>query len=344
MYEMEYSYFTINNNDNRVEQWTDAWSYMFTSPYFGLLILTLILSYNNNNWKKPIYRIMILHWIIRALGEGFKSSGTLIYYNDEVHKYSSNNIGMIKKRNEKYNTNKEILYSPDHWKFAQGCGASLNYIGQIIGDWYLYLRTKTVVDNKKQMIFPSIFIILFNFSKAFQIFHFFVLNKDLYQKDHEGVNLTELVEFKASWWKINIVIFLFSFLYEISILWVLKKNVFTEFSKILENENSFLSRFKKISLYRLYITTSISVGALIVLVIFVIGTNKFNSNKDYINAYRGEPVGLDSLQNYAININYYMIYLDQILLKKYTNTKIIKTLNDVLTDNQIDIDSNNELY
>jgi len=39
-----------------------------------------------------------------------------------------------------------------------------------------------------------------------------------------------------------------------------------------------------------------------------------------------------------------MIYLDQILLKKYTNTKIIKTLNDVLTDNQIDIDSNNELY
>lgn len=138
---MEYNYFTIGSRNNKVEQWTESVIYMLTSPYFGLLLLTILLSYNNNNWKKPIYKIMILHWIIRAIGNGFKSAGTLVYYRDDAHKYSANSIGMIKKSRFVYrDTEREILYSPNHWKFAQGFGSSLNYVGQIVGDWYLYIR------------------------------------------------------------------------------------------------------------------------------------------------------------------------------------------------------------
>eukprot|EP00833_Pecoramyces_ruminatium_P007193 jgi/Orpsp1_1/1181225/evm.model.c7180000076357.1 len=329
MHDMEYNYFTIGSRNNKVEQWTESVIYMLTSPYFGLLLLTILLSYNNNNWKKPIYKIMILHWIIRAIGNGFKSAGTLVYYRDDAHKYSANSIGMIKKSRFVYrDTEREILYSPNHWKFAQGFGSSLNYVGQIVGDWYLYIRTRTIVDAKRKMIIPLILVISFNIAKAYQIYLFFGIKNEYISYSHGGVDMEDLVSFKAEWWKINIVIFLLSFLYELSILYVLKKNVFTEYSKILENDNSFLSRFKKVSLYRLYITTSISVVALIILSIFVIGTRKVNNNPLYIEAYNGEPVGLDSLQDYAININYYMIYLDQILLKNYTNNSILeKTLN-----------------
>lgn len=45
----------------------------------------------------------------------------------------------------------------------------------------------------------------------------------------------------------------------------------------------------------------------------------------------GEPVGLDSLQDYAINVNYYVIYLDQILLKKYTRINTNGTIKTIST-------------
>ncbi|ORX81229.1 hypothetical protein BCR32DRAFT_245034 [Anaeromyces robustus] len=274
--------------DNKLELMTNIFTQIFTSPFFTLMGLTAFLS--SKNRKKTIFYVMILHWILRAFGEGFKHTGTLSFKEDNIHKYTSNNIGMLKRdefNDKNHNNERIIVYSKWHWIIGQGFGLTFICIAQIIGDWYLYLR------------------------------YDLYLNKS----SDDGITLDELIVFKTSWWRINVDIFLFCCLYEFSILHTLKKHVFNDYTEFKLSKNSFTAKFKKLSIYRIYVTAAISVIAFIVIIVFVFATRLINIDKNIIEAYNGEPVGMDSLQDFAINLNYYLIYIDQILLKNYADKR-----------------------
>jgi len=110
------------------------------------------------------------------------------------------------------------------------------------------------------------------------------------------------------------LIYISSILYDVSIIYVLRKNVFKKEDNQFKEKQSFIEKFKKISEYRIFL--SIIINLLAVLVMGLYGYINFHLLKN------GKVLSVENsffMTYYEIvnNFNYKIMFIDQILLRFY---------------------------
>jgi len=268
--------------------------------YWTLLIFIL----HKFNFKKPVMKIILAHFIIRSLGDVADKLGDLFprYYSNDCTYDKNHNI--IEECKCSYYSNTPERH-PARWVLTRQIGVAFWFIGEIVADWYPLLRTKAVVKNKSiRVVYATCAI--FNLSKiAIIIYHFTLWPTKLYNKDgvydHDKVDMFYFV-----YWVIHLMIIYSSMIYDFTVYRVLKKNVF----KTAQSNEGFLKKFKTISEYRILISAIVSavflpIFSIVILVKFFFYIYKHYHRLDFT---------FDEIRQSIVNIQYYMIFIDQIFL------------------------------
>lgn len=196
---------------------------------------------------------------------------------------------------------------PLRWFITRQICSILWYVGEIIADWYPLLRTKAVVQNNKSIWFVYFSCCLFNISKLILIgIHLKLSPAELY--DEHGVYDVEKVNlFYFYYWAIQLLIIYTSAFYDFTVYYVLKKVVFVHSN----NTNiGFLKKFKSISEYRILISALVNFIFLPIVSVTII--MKFYYYYKY--GYSNLNFSFDEIRKSIANLQYYMIFIDQILL------------------------------
>lgn len=257
----------------------------------------LILLYNYKNWNRPVILILVFHWILRSIGDLLNNTFSLMPWAPDTYWPYTNQAWLV-------------------------CCAIANVFwlsGEIIGDWYPYLRTKAVTNNHRKVRLVLMMCIVYNLVKIGNIYCYFSdYPIDLRLRDEKGNLIKDIAKFKIKWWSIEIVLQIVSFLYDLSVIYALKACLFNKLKEYKSvSGNTFLSKFKQISEYRIILSMAASIIFLpfvIVFVIYVVTKYKDKSTLSYIPS--DETV--DYLRRVVLNFNYTLMYIDQILLKSYT--------------------------
>jgi len=264
----------------------------FSFFYWTLLVFIL----HKFNFRKPVMKIILGHFIVRCTGDIFDELGGLfsLYY--------------CMKKGENGDTYCECsanTLNPMRWYLCRYFGTLFWYIGEIIADWYPLLRTRAVVKTK------SIYIVyatcaLFNLSKlVLIILHWNLDPRDLYDLKTGVFLKNKIDDFYQIYWIVQLIIIYASVIYEFTVYLVLKSSVF----KKGKYDYGFLKKFKSLSEYRILIASFLSfsflplVSVAIILKFYWIIEKKLDLEFEF-----------EKLRKAIANIQYYMIFIDQILL------------------------------
>lgn len=154
----------FNNNINIVRTILLGISRPFSIVYFFWTMLVFL--FHGFNLKKPVMKIILLHFVLRATGNMVDMLGNLysnyyaLSYDSQTDTYSCINNG----------TNE---YFPAKFFFKRYIATILWYTGEIVGDWYLLLRTKDVVKNENKIKIVKLSCAFYNLSKVLLILYHF---------------------------------------------------------------------------------------------------------------------------------------------------------------------------
>ncbi|KAL6602655.1 hypothetical protein U3516DRAFT_841774 [Neocallimastix sp. 'constans'] len=282
----------------------------FTFFYWTLLIFIL----HKFNFKKPVMKIILAHFILRTAGDVLDKIGDLLpRYYANTPAFDSN--GLEISMDCIYDSSAKERH-PLKWFITRQLAILFWFTGEIAGDWYPLLRTRAVARDQKSIWLVYFTCGVFNLSKiAIIILHFTFSPTKLYNE--KGVyNKEQMNYFYFKYWVIHLIIIYSSVIYDISVFYVLKKYVF----KIIKTESGFLKKFKTISEYRIIVSAIISILFLPLISITIIF--KFY----YLNKYHYHDLNFsfDEIRQSIANVQYFMIFIDQILLissKKVNSSK-----------------------
>jgi len=217
----------------------------FSFTYFYWTLLVFIL--HKFNFKKPIMRIILYHFILRTLGNIFDKLGQLYnnYYSTGIHY----------EKEEPYYDCKNNTMHPLKWLLSRQIATFLWYTGEIIGDLYPLLRTRAVVKDSKLIWLVYIACGIFNASKISHIIlHLSYSAGSLY--NNEGAyDDNKSTRFYSWYYIIQFIIICSSIIYDMSVYFVLKRCIFRK-----TNYNfGFLKKFKYLSEFRILISSLISI-------------------------------------------------------------------------------------
>jgi len=276
----------------------------FTSQFFYWTLLLLLL--HRFNFRKPIIKIVIAHYVLRVIGDLLDSYGSR--YTNYYHK-NENGICVDEK-----------VSRPEHhplrWLISRQLAGVFWYSGEIVGDWYPLLRTRAVVSEQKEIWYIYITCFIFNLSKITMMFYHFSVNEsDMLIQENED-------RFYNAYWCIYLVSLCCSLLYDGSVYIAMKRAIF----KDTENINfGFLKKFRNISEFR------ILVSALIGLIgIPIMGTSTILRI-----IYTQFDWSFEDLRIFIVNTSYYIMFIDQLML--YTISKEENSLNSLTSskDNKL---------
>ncbi|OUM60670.1 hypothetical protein PIROE2DRAFT_13487 [Piromyces sp. E2] len=264
------------------------------SPFFPWVMVILIL--NRNNCKRPVMVILIAHWIFRSIGEAFQI--TLELYPNQKN---------IISRSNKY-----------LWYIGIGVSNIFSTIGEVIGDWYPFLRTKVLINNKNKIRVVFITCILYNSTKIFRMIFFFIHFFFLLNQS-DDINKRKICEeeFSLSYWFHVAIIQIFSFIYDLSVIVCLNQNLFRQFNIHQVKPNKFLENFKKISEYRIIISMIAIITFFPFILAFIFFIIQFRIKNETEVPFDGDA--MNNLRKTVIDINFIFMYIDQILLRYYIN-------------------------
>ncbi|KAG4106426.1 hypothetical protein H8356DRAFT_1628979 [Neocallimastix lanati (nom. inval.)] len=270
------------------------------NTYFPWLCLLLLVS--SDNLKRPLLYFAMAHWGINTIGD-------ILYQSI-------------------------FLYKPDFPIFPFGNKIYILSIGissvlfltsEILGDWYLLIRTKVLIrSNKKVLIALITSCLLFNSMKVAEMIIY--LRYVPFPTDQpEILNNMELLtnEYNRRFGividqRLNVLIYqqVTSLIYDILVIIILKKNVFVK-NEIGLSNNTFLSKFKQLSEYRIYI------GVVIALIaapfIFVEVLLLRSSQETYYNV-------IYTIRSKLLNFFYIFMYIDQISLRFFVErTNVVRS-------------------
>ncbi|ORX47664.1 hypothetical protein BCR36DRAFT_295162 [Piromyces finnis] len=178
-------------------------------------------------------------------------------------------------------------------------------IYSVVGDWYPTLRTKAVIKNKRSIKFVYAACLIYN---ALKIYCF----SKMYSKEMFRISFDDYQ-----------LIVIGSIIYDITILYVMRKNLFNRTnmnnSKMLKN--SFMERFKQTSEYRIYCSIIVSLFLIPMIILYHIYKYILNKNVDRDQFGNGIAPLLQTYLDIVLSFNYYIIFIDQILLKFYVKRK-----------------------
>jgi len=276
----------------------------FTFFYWTILIFVLY----RFNFKNKILRIILYHFIFRSLGDVLDKFGDLMprYYANTIIEGPNNTtyIGCV-------NSVTAPEMHPLRWVLTRQLGMFLWYTGEICVDWYPLIRTREIVKDAKAIWYVYLTCILFNLSKVVSAFYHLTLSpRDLY--DENGVyRKYDVIMFYFKYWVIQLIVIIFSISYDFSVYYVLRKYSFQ-----IENSSvSFVNKFKTFSLYRIRVTAIISAIFLPLITITIFLKFYYYHQYNYVNL----EFSFDELRTSIANLQYFIIFIDQILLS-YTNT------------------------
>jgi len=291
----KYGNFTIVPDDIQRGRTNDAWQRVITSyiksPFFVWVVLILIM--NRKNWKRPIMLLLIVHWLFRSTG-------------DLLNKSMDISPGFTPK-----NMYIGCAYANVFWS-----------VGEIIGDWYPLLRTKAIVNDKRKARIVFLTCGIYNFTKVCSIAFYFIEVPILLYSTDPNVG----TQYNLRWWSVVAAIQAASFLYDLSVILCLKQNLFNQLKYYKSSvKNTFVEKFKKISEFRILISMSATLLFLPLIIVFIFFIIKSIRDND------GTTLATENIEltrRAIIDINFNLIYIDQILLRYYVDTKnSSKTLN-----------------
>ncbi|KAL6625529.1 hypothetical protein U3516DRAFT_538341 [Neocallimastix sp. 'constans'] len=245
----------------------------------------LVLLLNINKWKRLAIIVLFLHWLLRSIG-------------DTINNF--NNILPLQFP--------EWPRSNERWIYPFGIAGFFWYASEIIGDWYPLLRTKAIIRNKKKIRILYFICITYNIIKIIQFYNgitfipFRIVNgvptREFYKED--------MGTHKLKYWGNNITQLIISLVYDITVITTLKSQVFNKMNKEVRNKSKFLTKFKFVSEYRIIF----SMIATILAFPFLLGFG-FLCVKQIDNI---PDVEADFIRQCVLNVNYTLMYIDQILL------------------------------
>ncbi|ORX44131.1 hypothetical protein BCR36DRAFT_406490 [Piromyces finnis] len=243
--------------------------------YFYWALIVLIL--HRKNWSTPSVLIAMIHWIFSSLSSIFYMMGN--YYDN----YDENNA------------------SKGVWLMSQVLYTCFKYSAQIVGDWYPMLL---IINQDKTCRYIKITCMLINISKlmymGLYIFTPFTTNSEMKSPDFYE--------------KRHLILILISFttiFYHATIFYNIRTRFCLKYKEIMRNQ-SFLTKFRRISQYRIMISS----GYILCSIPFVI----FYTFLILFDKRIGNSSG-EYARNTFFNVPYYIIYIDQILLKNLVVVK-----------------------
>lgn len=192
------------------------------------------------------------------------------------------------------------------WFVTRQLGVLFWFTGEIAADWYPLVRTRAVARDQKSIRLVYWACGIFNITKiTIIVYHWCFSPAKLYDKN--GVYNKELVnEFYVYYWIIHLLIIYASVFYDVAVFHVLKKCVF----KTVKVKSGFLKKFQTISEYRIFISAGINIIFLpIVSVTIVLKLIYY-----YYKGYHNLNFSFDEIRQSIANVQYFMIFIDQILL------------------------------
>ncbi|OUM57869.1 hypothetical protein PIROE2DRAFT_64759 [Piromyces sp. E2] len=268
------------------------------SQFFYWTLLLLIL--HKFNFKKPVMKIILAHYVLRAIGDILDQlSGLMSHY------YTSDGNGNCK------NGVDAAEQHPLRWLLTRQIGCIFWYLGEICGDWYPLLRTRAVARDQRSMIWVYVTCGLFNLSKIVLLFIQFIFlpASKLYKQDKTGGyvydNDKKNEYYNIYWGNIGVII-LCSLMYDVTVFFVLKKQIFSR----TKNEFGFLKKFRTISEYRIIV--SVLICCFLLPVVLVTIAMKYYYY--YSNGMKELNFSFEDIRTLIVNVQYFMIFIDQIML------------------------------
>jgi len=254
----------------------------------------LIFINNKKNWKRPISLVLILHYLFRA-------TGNFLRYTMELRKTEKNTYWP---------------YSTTNWYISLALANVFYLTGEIIGDWYPLLRTKAVTNNGKYMKLVYFTCIIYNLVKVYGMYVYFMdYPMDLRITDENNQPVNDMIIYRIRWWSTIAVLQVASFFYDLSIIIALKNNLFDKL-KDYQNEGTFLDKFKQISELRIFTSMIMSILFFPFVIVFVV-TLRNEYDRKRANFIPSDN-GIEQLRQVVLGINFTFMYIDQILLKFYS--------------------------
>jgi len=268
----------------------------FSFFYWTLLIFLL----HKFNFKKPVMKIILAHYILRTIGNILNKLGKLLphyFYNE------NSNDGYICATDSS-----SPERHPLRWFLTRQIACLFWRFGEIAADWYPLIRTKAVANEQKSMWIVYLTCGFYNLTKiSFIILHFKLLPSELFNEKGE-YNGIKVQKFYFNYWIIQLIILYSSMIYEFSVYYVLKKNL----SKLPRIKSNFLRKFKLYSEYRIYCSAFVSIIFLPILSLSIILKYFYY----YYYQFKFLNFSFEDIRKSAGDFQYYMIFIDQILLMK----------------------------
>jgi len=290
----------LNQKINNVRVILLALTMPFSKMYFFFWTVTIFFLHKFK-FKKPVMKIILFHFLLRAIGDILDKLGDLftnyyaLSYNEKTGVYSC------------YNKVDKNEYHPLKFFITRQVATVFWYTGEMVGDWYLLLRTKAVVKNKKKIMPVYITCIIFNLTKIILILHHIFLYSLKKTYTNEGFyNQEERNIFYDRHWIIQFVIMIGALLYDLTVYLVLKKYVF----KVTESHFGFFKKFKAISEYRIFFTAGVSLCFVPIAAATLVFKFIYNAQEQY----KDVEFDFEDLRLFVASIQYFMMFIDQILL------------------------------
>eukprot|EP00833_Pecoramyces_ruminatium_P017620 jgi/Orpsp1_1/1191652/evm.model.d7180000087575.1 len=284
---------------------------LITSNYFPWTCLVILLS--RNNLKRTIILFLVFHYLFRTIGD------MLIYVTFFVEKKDMTHFP----------------YSNEAWLYGFGVASIFWFLSEIIGDWYLLIRTKVLIKNTKKLRWVIGTCLCYNMIKIIQIYNFlsyvpFTIGYDIKAPNYNNIYQLNLAKHKFNKW-INVALQqICSLIYDITVIIALRKNVFNKLQglKIKQSRNNFLTKFKQISEYRIYLSIIITmlgipfIFGFCIKVIYLYTVNKdaiikMDDKKLSYFINNTDDNAVENIREVILNFNYVFMYIDQILLRYF---------------------------
>jgi len=293
------------NNENKPYNIFLIFQYIIKDYINGFFPLILIILFiNRKNWKRPVVFILIAHWFLKSTGNALRDTLYLTTSTEEL--------------------NRNWPYYSKSWLMIT-LSQTLYIGGEIIGDWYPLIRTKAVIMNKEDLRIVYFTSILFNVSKIFMILRYYAI----YPLDPVNMDSDQVKRFNYNYtilWHYGLYLFMIfcSLGYDLSIMRVMKKKIFDSYKRNSasvgnngSNKSFFMERFKIMSKIRTVISMTGPVLFLPILIVYL----KFRQRECLSVDDTCSDIPIDGiiygLSYFVRDINYNLMYIDQILLKFY---------------------------
>ncbi|ORX49215.1 hypothetical protein BCR36DRAFT_370784 [Piromyces finnis] len=292
------------------DQYQVSFTQLIVSEFFPWTCLILLLTYKN--WKRPIIVLMVLHYLLRCIGDMLERS--------------------LKVRERDYE--KLWPYGNSQWLNTYGIAGILWHLSEIIGDWYLLIRTKAIIRNTKKIRWVFITCLIYNLVKCAQIYTYlsYIPFREGYdqadEKTKSAYYTLDMAKYKANKWTNVALQQVCSLAYDLSVLIALRKNVFIDkqgINLLSKGGNSFLKKFKQISEYRIIFSIIVTLCGIPLIFTYAIYVFHFNrTTRSYDDEQKIKALNdmvndsrIDPIRTLILNFSYTFMYIDQVMLKFY---------------------------